>query len=463
MSVTTTAVETNNVVDYYTNKDGDLYLKYFLIDSSFNKRGWAVDPSIIEKIAKRSIGAPFTDYQDFPVTRYSDQHPWHPTSSIFKDQYDYAAQKATGFAVDVSPTSSAALKSASGSEIKDGYFVTIKIVDPVKKELYLKNPDRIPKISAGIWDYDELDLVHGKTVVKNADIAHYAGVQKGAYGDKARMYAKCQGGYECVNHLKGASDPETYGETGNQTYSSLGENSTQNKDIMSDQQNPLSTVSQGQENNDLPNQSNNQEQKEQPAQQLLDSQVNNNKATEETQTNKDNKQSNDTNNKAPFRLKTQKFDFQNKPKEESVKVPNWKEDEEYLKLSKEVEELKKERELEKTKAKYAEIIPRELFILNGKFDTIGYNKELTKAVEKNVDPEYATELYKLKLEKLRLSNSKGKPYGASASVASKEYKTPDTVPDSNSNLKGASDINSSQFSGIHNLFKMVGLVKEVSA
>jgi len=443
----------NNVVDYYTNSEGDLFLKYFLADSTFNSRGWAIDASKIETMARKSIGAPFTDYEDFPTTLFKDQHPWNPNpNATFKDHYDYAANKATGFIVDFSPVSRNALKSASGMEIENnhGMYVTVKVVDPIKKKLYIEHPERIPKCSPGVLDHDFKNVEHGKTVLENIDLVHLAGVERGAYGEKARVYAKCQGGYECVNHLKGASE-----------LSSLGENLTQNTDIMSDQVNTLSTVQNGQENNELstqPQQTNEQPQEQKRAQELVDAEINTNNnentPTEETnQNNADSKQQDKT-SKSPFRLKTAKFDFQKElqnPNKES-KVPNWKEDPEYVKLAKEVAKLKEEKEIEKNKAKYAAIVPKELFVLNGKFDSIGYNKEIEKAVNKNVDPEYAAELYKLKLEKLKLSTSKGKPYGAS------EYKTPDTVPDnSNNDLKGASEI-SSQFNGLNNICRMFGLL-----
>lgn len=460
MSLTTT-VDTNNVVDYYTNNEGDLFLKYFLIDSSFNTRGWSVDANKLETLARTSIGAPFTDYNDFPETLFKDGHPWNPKpKATFKEHYDYAAQKAAGYIVDFSPVSRNALKSASGLEIQNnnGYYVTVKITDPEKKQIYTNHPERIPRVSAGILDHDETPIEDGKTVLKNVDLVHLAGVKFGAYGEKARLYAKCSGGYECVNHLKGASDINNT----DLNNSSLGEFSTQNKDIMSEQTNALSTNPQDSNNDNLSTQPTN-EQNNQPVQKLEGNAEINNNNKEETQANNNN-DSKTNDSKSPLRLKMQKFDFNNKKdKEEEKKVPDWKQDPEYLKIAKEVEQLKQERDLEKTKAKYAEIIPRELFILNGKFDTVGYNKELTKAVEKNIDPEFATELYKMKLEKLKLSNGKGKPYGASAST-NKEYKTPDTVPDNtNSELKGASDINSSQFASLHNIRKMFGLVKGVTA
>ena len=41
--------------------------------------------------------------------------------------------------------------------------------------------------------------------IKNFRWAHLAAVPRGAYGDKATVYASCLGGNECVNHLVGAS------------------------------------------------------------------------------------------------------------------------------------------------------------------------------------------------------------------------------------------------------------------
>ena len=443
MSVTSTTstVNTNNVVDYYTNTEGDLFLKFFLLDSSFNTRGFSVDSSEIERLAKAAIGSPYTDYEDFPNTLFGDGHPWSPKEkATLKDHIDYANDNKTGIIVDFSPVSRNALKSASGHDIENnhGFYATVKILDPVKKELYLKNPERIPRVSPGIFDYNFTPLPAKN--LKDVDFVHLAGVRYGAYGEKARLYAKCSGGYECINHLKGASE-----------LSSLGEFDTQNKNIMSDQS-QLSNTLQQQENvsNEISTTDQQIEQNSGTVPQI------NNTEKVESQKEETQKETNTNTDKTPFRLKTQKFDFSKTNKEQPVKeevnkIPDWKQDEEYLKLAKEVEQLKQERELAKSKAAYAEIIPRELFILNGKFDTIGYNKELEKAVSKNIDKEYAKELYSLKLEKLKLSNGKtGKPYGAS-SVTS--YQTPDTVPES----KNETNDNSSQYSSLINLRKMVGL------
>ncbi len=200
----------SDILDYYTNYKGDLFLKYFLIDSSFNDRGWSIDSSQLARLAKDAIGKPFTDYEDFPVTPFNDNHPWSPKqNATFREHLDYAKSKATGVIVDFSPVSRNALKSGSGFDIErnNGYYVTVKVTNPMRRQQYLRNPARIPRVSPGIFDYNFTKLP--ATNLNNVDFVHLAGVKKGAYGEKAKLYAACSGGYnECVSHLKGASIKE---------------------------------------------------------------------------------------------------------------------------------------------------------------------------------------------------------------------------------------------------------------
>ena len=413
----------SSYVDYYTDDKGDLFIKYFLIDDSFNARGWSVDPSVIPRLAKNAIGKPFTDYRDFTKTMFDDGHPWSMAKgAAYEDHLAYGLRNATGIIVDISPVSQNALKSAGGEGANiaqhHGYYATVKVTDPKKKELYRKNPSAIPKVSPGIIDYNNTPPDKAKNL-NNVDIVHLAGVEAGAYGDKARLYATCSGGYECVNHLKGASTTEN-------GFSSLTDSSVSNNNIMSEvtkQETP----------------------QPQPSIEAKESQNN----TNTTPVN--------NNTGSPIeRLK--KIETPTIIKEKA----DFKEDPEYKKLLQEHEELKKKIELEEYKKQYSEVIPRELFILNGKFDSTGYSKEIEKAVEKKIDPEFAKELYTLKLKNLQMnSRISGKPYGASTSLLStqsKTYETPSTVPDSkDQELKGASTGDSSQFTSIKNLCKMFNL------
>lgn len=433
---------TSDYVDYYIDDKGDLYLKYFLIDDSFNSRGWSVDAQIIPNLARNAVGKPFTDYEDFPDTLYNDGHPWNPQPGANLGQHiEYAKNQAAGYIVDFSPISRNALKSASGLDIErhNGYYATVKVTDPVKKALYTKNPDRIPKVSPGIIDFDNTPPETAKnTKLKNVDLAHLAGVPLGAYGDKARLYAKCSGGYECVNHLKGASNDQN-------NHSSLGNSDPKNPNLMSinetNTNNPNAEVT---------------AQNQVTAAANVQAQTGNNDKQQVTETN--GKVENNNNSSQP--TATNNAPVKQNPAIERLKEKsfNWKDDPEYKQLLKEHEELKAKSELAEKKQTYFEIIPRDLFILNGKFDKEGYNKEIDKAVQKNLDPEYAKELYSLKLKNAQLNNKiGGKPYGASSNNAN-QYETPSNVPDDS--LKGASDQqngNSSQFQSLRNILQMVRL------
>ena len=416
-----------STVDYYT-KGNDLFLKYFLIDSSFNTRGWSVDHSQIARLAKEAIGKPFTDYEDFPITPFHDSHPWSPKSgATYEDHLKHAMEGATGIIVDFSPVSRNALKSASGQEIQNnnGHYVTVKVINEKRKEQYLKDPARIPRVSPGIYDYNFTKLPANN--LTNVDIVHLAGVRVGAYGEKARMYASCVGGYECLNHLKGASE----------TNSSLG-----NSEQIDNQDNIMvENTNNSSDTNSVNDANNTNVAPIQPATEAVKEQQNNNNSPQPVPT---------------IGSPLERLKLNPPPQTPQVKQPSWKEDPDYLKLLKEHEELKQKSELADEYKKYGELIPRELFILNGKFDMTGYNKEIEKAVAKKLDPEYAKEYYKLKLDNVKLGHKIGKPFGASESKQ-QQYQTPDTVPE----LKGASESQnevSSQFQSIINLRRMVGLV-----
>ena len=127
-------------------------------------------------------------------------------------------------------------------------------------------------------------------------------------------------------------------------------------------------------------------------------------------------------------------------------------------MRKQLEEFQKLKELEDKKKEIKQLIPKELFILNGKFDEIGLDKEVEKRVNEGWTAEAITEYYNTKLELLKMGGLVGKPYGASNSTGScsKKYETPSSVPEGE--LKGASDnFDSSQFTALKNICKMFGI------
>lgn len=390
-------------IENYTDDKGDLYLKYFLIDSSFNSRGWSVDPLILPAIAKNAIGKPFTHLDDVSESLQGDYHPWSMKEGArYGDHLEFAKEKQVGVIVDFSPSSQNAIKSAAGADIvaNNGYFATVKVTDPAKKKLYLSNPSAIPDVSPGVLDYDRTPLPAYN--LKNIDFVHLAGVPRGAYGDKAKVYASCIGGLECVQHLKGAG-----------LISSQAQFLDSKIQTMSTEQVQQSAVS----NEAVANTANQ-----------------NIGATVEAPASPQPQQ---TQNTGVLRLKSQTPQQQQKTGIQS--------DPDFLKLRQEHEKLVEAIKAKELKDQYRSIIPKELFILNGKFDEAGFEKEIEKAAAKGWSPEDVSEFYNTKLEILSLSANIGKPFGAS-------YNSPSDVPE----LKGASE-NSSQYDGIRNLCKMFNL------
>ena len=413
-------------VENYSDSNGDLYLKYFLADESFNSRNFALDLSKI----RSAIGKRFTKQIDPSLSLFGDGHPWSlkPNASL-NDHLDYSRELEDGIIVDISDISANALKSASGRDIftNKGKFATVKITNTETKNLYLKDPNAIPKaVSIGV-----LDLLNGKNPhVTDYEVVHLAPVIRGAYGDKATLYGTCTGGLECIDHLKGAS-----------IVSSLGTFETQNNNIMSENQNNQGAVSRTNiSNSSPPLDTSITSPNVAPVQQTTPA-ITPQQTTSGVLRLKTSVGPTATNNNAAQLLQQQGKGLQNDP--------------EFLKLKEAQQKLQEQVEFDRKKTEYRQLIPRELFILNGKFDEIGFEKEITKAVEKGWTAEDVQEFYQTKLEILKLGGTIGKPYGASTcSQKKQEYETPSNVPE----LKGASDsFDSSQFTGIRNLCKMFNL------
>lgn len=428
------------IENYTDDQTGDLYLKYFLADESLTRHpnnpesDFSLDLSRI----RDSIGKYFTKQIPPELSYTRDGHPWaHSPKATYQDHLNFAKQIADGVIVDLSERSDSALRSASGqAAIKNrGIFATVKITDPSTRDKFRKNPNLIPKfVSIGIIDNENGKSQH----VKDYNVVHLAPVVVGAYGDKATHYGSCFGGNECIDHLKGAG-----------IISSLGIFSPPNSDLIvsTDPTNNINT-SQGAVNNANTN-------------------VN---SSPQLETNTNNQTSapiqNNTTGSPVLRLKTQSAQTQGLQGQQQQAVRSIQNDPEFLKMREQLEKVQALQEIEQKKQEYRQYIPKELFILNGKFDESGYEKELNKVVERGWGPEDIQEFYQTKLQLLIAGNGNGlqvgqigKPYGASANVSkcSKTYQTPSDVPEQNQ-LKGASaGSDSSQFAGIKNLCNMFGL------
>ena len=94
------------IVNRYTDEKGDLFAKFFLIDSSENNRQWRTTDSANERYARTAIGTPFTLMLSKEESKYHDFHPFLPDPDApVKDQIDFAYKYAIGQIVDVNQES----------------------------------------------------------------------------------------------------------------------------------------------------------------------------------------------------------------------------------------------------------------------------------------------------------------------------------------------------------------------
>jgi hypothetical protein len=198
----------SNFVEQIYDANGDLYLKYFFADSSITERPSAVGHFSIDKEAlaakdREAIGLPFSILPSRDLSIKGDHHPWSPKEgATWDDHVAFARSYSPGHIVAITPDTK--LMGAGIDSIKqnNGRFAVVKITDQRARDAFRNNPGLIPRaVSPGFMNLETPNL----NGIKNFRWAHLAAVPRGAYGDKATVYASCLGGNECVNHLVGAS------------------------------------------------------------------------------------------------------------------------------------------------------------------------------------------------------------------------------------------------------------------
>lgn len=195
------------IVNRYTDPKGDLFAKFFLIDSSENNRQWRTTDAANERYARTAIGTPFTLMLSKEESKYHDYHPFLPDPDApVKDQIDFAYKYSIGQIVDVNQDSER-YKGAYGDveRVLDGHpwFATVKITDPTAKQEFQKSDSKlIPKaVSPGL-----IHLAGPDNAISEYHIVHLAAVPEGAYGPRAIKWASCAGdALSCVPKLKAAS------------------------------------------------------------------------------------------------------------------------------------------------------------------------------------------------------------------------------------------------------------------
>lgn len=208
-------------IDKQIDENGDVYLKYFLIDTSLNDRGWAASPEWVDAIAQtaKELKVPVTVVRDIkdsvrPGVPTGDYHAFHPDPNAPpKLDIEHARKFQWAQVVDVVPTHPTRLAANSSlpnhigqnmipSGIYKGYDVILKATDPdVAQAIREGRTDVIPdEVSPGIVWYSG-----PQHAIEQAAIVHIASVPKGAYGPKAKQIAKCIGGESCQKKLLAAS------------------------------------------------------------------------------------------------------------------------------------------------------------------------------------------------------------------------------------------------------------------
>jgi hypothetical protein len=198
----------SNFVEQIYDANGDLYLKYFFADSSLTERPSAVGHFSIDKQAlaakdHEAIGLPFAILPRRDLSIKGDYHPWNPKEgATWDDHIAFAKSYSPGHIVAITPDTQLTGGAIDSIKQNNGRFAIVKITDQRARDAFRNNPSLIPRaVSPGFMNLETPNLEG----IKNFRWAHLAAVPRGAYGDKATVYASCLGGNECVNHLVGAS------------------------------------------------------------------------------------------------------------------------------------------------------------------------------------------------------------------------------------------------------------------
>jgi hypothetical protein len=186
-------------------KHSDLFLKYKLIDDSYGLSGFRL--TNLDTKLNDIIGKPFPRQVANPLeTRMKDGHLWSMIPNAgYEDHLREAWNNAEGVVVDLSSELDRNDQSVKGGSNRNtaSKYVTIKILDPVRKQYYLDNPKNVPKaVSIGVFDDD---YGANGNVIQNYRPVHVMPVDNPAWKDATHI-GSCKGEEQvCTAALRGAS------------------------------------------------------------------------------------------------------------------------------------------------------------------------------------------------------------------------------------------------------------------
>ena len=429
----------SNFVEQIYDANGDLYLKYFFADSSTTERPSAVGHFSIDKNAlaakdREAIGLPFTILPRQDLSIKGDYHPWAPKEgATWEDHLAFAKSYSPGHIVAITPDTQLTGGAIDSIKQNNGRFAVVKITDQRARDAFRNNPSLIPRaVSPGFMNLETPNL----NGIKNFRWAHLAAVPRGAYGDKATVYASCLGGNECVNHLVGASVAQLDSELRDkycpigaaESISSLGNFSGIQKTMSANATNtvdPLSPTTPS-----VPAVSTNAPPKGAPINTTPTTSKGIVKLKNPVQPNPNQAVTPQGNNTNPNPQQGQDVN-----ELEAVK--------------KTLAELQQAQQMRERLEQIKKVIPKELFINKGKFDEKGYEAEVEKRLQQGWTDEQLNEFYASRSEILKLTNAgytlPNQEQGQQPAVAEGQipnmpmggsYKTPSEVPAAGENDNG---------------------------
>lgn len=426
-------------------KDGVLHLKYFFADDSIARKirdpktgewngqetimDFQLTPEAVATADHAANGLPFSILPTKELSIFGDYHPWDPKKgATWEDHVAFARRYGPGEIVAITRNSN--LISGAVEDIKrhNGRFAVVKITNPEANKFFQEHPEFIPQnVSPGFMNNSP-----GSQKMNDIRWAHLAAVPMGAYGSKAALYGSCIGDDGCVNQLVAGAVSRLSDQV---TYCPVGAS------IM------LTSLLQNSENNSQMEGSNQTASTPPPA------------ATGTPATNTGAPITPEVKKPGVLRLKTAMQaqpdpnantnaavdpNLQNPQNTQNPNPANT----ELEDVKAQVNQLRMNEEQRVRREQIAKQIPKELFIMKGKFDQKGFEAEVEKRLVSGWDDATIAEFYTGKMELLKFGvamqpqenqNLLGTPETPSTPAAptggsASGYKSPSDVPE----LVGAS-------------------------
>jgi hypothetical protein len=436
--------------------NGDLFLKYKLIDDSFGLSGFRLTD--LDTKLKDIIGKPFPRQVVNPLeTRMRDGHLWSMIPNAgYDDHLREAWNNAEGVVVDLSSELDRADQSVKGGSDDTkrntaSKYVTIKVLDPVRRQQYIADPKSVPRaVSIGVFDDD---YGANGNVISNYRTVHVMPVANPAWKDATHI-GSCNGEEKvCTAALRGAAIISNSPSE----LTSLFQSNENKNNIMSAQQPTDSNANAG-----------NQAPVVNPTTSTTANQVGSVLRLKTAATANNNA---NTNTGAPINAAPQQTQVTEQAPVSQVQDPNANtnpnqqktinDDPDLQTMKMQLDKLEGEAILEKKKNLIRSKIPREAFVIKDKFNNDAFEKEVEKMAKKeNWSPEDYDTYYAAQRRLLELSAAK---MGGYSGYYSPEGNNPLTgspllggSDNSDEALKGGS-VSSQKIEALKNCIRMMGV------